>query len=289
MSSTQARSFAIGLMCLAIALFSIMSALAKSLGSTYSVIQIILFRSAFALIPVAFAIRHVGITNAVRINNLRFIILRTCTGLCAMLTFFYSLKVLPLAEVIALTFSAPLFTAIFGVVFLHEHVGWRRWSAIIIGFVGIIVMLRPGTAVFSLWSLLPLASAMFYSMSVITVRVLGRTETSATIVLYFTLMCICVAAAGAPFAWVSPTPQAWLTLALMGCAGGTVQLCSAAALKRAPVAVLAPFEYTSIVWTTILGFLIWNEWPRPEIWVGGLTVAGAAIYIAYRESRVNAA
>ena len=274
------------LSCTAVALFSVMSALAKGLGGTYATIQIILFRSAFALIPVAVAVHRIGLTSSLHVQRPGLIAVRAILGLLAMGTYFYSLTVLPLVEVIALTFAAPLFTSVFGIVFLGEHVGWRRWTAIFIGFAGVLVMLRPGSALFSPWSLLPLILAMFYSLSVITVRKLARTETSAAIVLYFSVICVTVAAVGTPFVWITPT---WTHLGLliaMGVAGGTIQLCAAAALRRAEVALLAPFEYTSMLWTTIIGYLIWRELPEPHIWLGATTVGISAVYIAYRESKV---
>jgi drug/metabolite transporter (DMT)-like permease len=283
----DSRLTAIAFACAAFALFAVMSALAKHLGESFTTLQIVFFRSAFALIPLLLVLHHFTTRQILRVQRPGLLALRCLMGLCAMLFFFAAVTVLPLAEVVALAFSAPIFTTILGRVLLKEQVGPHRWGAVIVGLAGVIVMLRPGTDLFTPWSLLPLASAVFYSLGVILVRTLSRTESAPTMVLYFSLFAATLTGLGVPIDWHTPTWTEFGLLVAMGFTGGVMQLCTANSLRRAEVTVLAPFEYTSLLWSALLGYLLWDEFPGNHVWVGAALVGGAALYIVFREARMR--
>ena len=148
--------------------------MAKHLGEAFATTQIIFFRSLFALIPLVFVLRGTRLLDILTVRRRGLMGLRALMGLFAMVFFFAAITVLPLAEVVALAFAAPIFTTLPGTLFLGEQVGIHRWSAVIVGMVGVVVMVRPGSELFTAWSLLPLASAVFYSFGVILVRTLSE-------------------------------------------------------------------------------------------------------------------
>lgn len=285
---SDSRLAAIGLACTAFALFAVMSALAKHLGEVYTTVQIVFFRSVFALLPLVVLAYGTGFREVLRVQRPWLLALRCLVGLIAMLLFFAAVTVLPLAEVVALAFAAPIFTTILGRLLLGEQVGPHRFGAVIIGLVGVVIMVRPGSALFSPWSLLPLGSALFYSLGVILVRTLSRTEAAPSMVLYFSLFAAAFTGVGVSIDWRPPSGIELALLVLLGLCGGVMQLCSIGALKRAEVTVLAPFEYTSLLWSTLLGYALWNEFPGNHVWSGAVLVCGSALYIVYREARVRA-
>jgi drug/metabolite transporter (DMT)-like permease len=160
-----------------------------------------------------------------------------------------------------------------------------------VGFVGVLIMIRPDpTNMASLGALLGIAGALGAAGAMITVREIGKTEPGPTIVFYFTLAGTLAGLASAPFGWVTPDPLTLAVLIGVGLFGGVGQLLLTQALKVAPVAAVAPFDYTQLIWATLLGFLIWGELPRPVTVAGALVVAGSGVYILYRETvRLRAA
>src|SRR5690606_6233798 len=206
----------------------------------------------------------------------------------SMLCFFYALTILPLADVTAINFTMPLFVTALSVPLLGETVGWRRWTAVAIGFSGILLMVRPGASILDPAILIAVASAFGYALAVICMRRLGSTERSATTTLYFTLACAVVGGIAAPFAWVPPTPTGWAALILVGLISGTGQLLMTAGYRFAPAAIVAPFDYVSMVWAVVLGFLIWGEVPTVGVLAGAALVIGSGLYILYREHRLMA-
>lgn len=286
-SSRRNTYVAIALATSSFALFAVMSALAKQLGDGFSTIQVVFFRSVFAFVPLAFILYGASLGSALKLNRPGLMFGRIVAGLCAMACFFAGVTKLPLAEAVALAFAAPIFTTLLGRFWLGERVGIHRWSAVVVGLVGVIIIVRPGSALFTPWSLLPLGSAMFYSIGVILVRRLSASDGPTTIVLYFTVAATLITGVATPWVWVAPVGNEWLLFAAMGMTGGIMQLCSANALKRAEVAVLAPFEYTSLLWSALFGYLFWSEIPGLHMWAGAILIASSALYIVYRESKLT--
>lgn len=283
----RATGRGIAFMLLSVALFSAMDGLIKWLGADYPTLQIVFFRSLFAFVPLGFFLARSGSLAALKTRSLPGHILRAMVGLSAMSIFFYAFSKMPLANVIAIAFAAPLFVTALSVPLLGERVGPRRWTAIAVGFLGVLIMVRPDTGVFEGVAWLALAGTVFYALAMIFVRRLSRTETSAAIVFYFTLACTLVSGAILPFVWVPPDALGWALLIAVGLIGGLAQLAVTSAFRLAEASVVAPFDYSAMLWTTMIGYVFWQELPGLHIWLGAAVVAGSGLYIAHREARLG--
>ena len=289
--------FGIILINLAILIFTSMDAIIKGVSETFPTGEIVFFRNLFAFGPiVAFMIWQGGFT--LRTRHLGGHLLRGLFGVSAMYCYFLSYKLLPLSDAIALGLSGPIFLTVLSIPFLGEHVGVRRWSACIVGFIGVLIMTRP-TMLFGaagVWqpeALVPLLGAVFYAFAMISIRKLTGTEGSGTIVFYFTLFATLAGLATAPLgavdpelAWVWPSPMEWLIVITIGLMGGSAQILLTIAYRSAPVSVVAPFDYMALVYGFILGFVFFAEIPDAYLIVGGATVVASGIYIVHRETVV---
>jgi drug/metabolite transporter (DMT)-like permease len=246
--------------------------------------EIIFFRNLFAFIPLIF---YVGLTRSARaLATTRPVghLVRAAIGIFGMICGFSALALLPLTEFTAITFAAPLFiTALSGPV-LGEKVGPHRWAAVVIGFVGVVIMMRPDPVhLVSLGALLALGQAFGTAGAMLAIRQLGGTEPGVTIVFYFTLAATAVGAAGLPFAWTTPGPELLTILVMTGVAGGVGQMLLTQAYRIGPAALVAPFDYATLLWTGLLGYLIWSETPSLHTVVGGLIVIASGLYVLHRE------
>jgi drug/metabolite transporter (DMT)-like permease len=273
-------------MLLAVLLFAVMDTLIKKLSPDFGTFQIIFFRSLFALVPIGAAVLWAGGRTALRTAQPAGHVLRSLVGLGAMFCFFMALRYMPLADVYAISFAAPLFLTALSVPLLGEPVGWRRWTAVLVGFVGVLVVIRPTGGVFSSIALLALTGAFFYALAMIQTRRLGRTEGSATIAFYFTLTCMAAGAIGMIPDWVTPDrPEQVAMLIGMGVVGGMAQLLLTNAFRLAPAAAVAPLEYTSLIWALLFGWAFFGEMPTGALLLGGPLIVGSGLYILHRETR----
>ncbi len=287
-SGRDDRTRGIALMVLAVGLFSIMDALVKWLGSDYSTAQLLFFRSVFAFIPLGFLIFRSGIGPALRIKDPLTHVLRAVSGVLALGSFFYAFANMPLADVIAISFAAPVLVTALSVPLLGERVGPRRWGAVLVGFVGVVVMLRPGAGLFDPLATIPLVGTVFFALAMVLVRKLSRSgETSASIVFTFTVTCALVSGVFLPFYWVTPGLLDLGLLIAVGLIGGLAQIIVTNAFRLADVAVVVPFEYTTMIWAVGLGFVIWGEVPGNHIWLGVAIVSASGLYILFRESALG--
>jgi len=273
----------IALLLTATVLFSVMTVLVKWFGAIYGTIAVFFCRAFFALIPVLPLMMRHGLTNAMRSARPGAHAFRCAVGVFGMALNFYALTVLPLADVVAIGFTVPMFSTALSIPLLGEKVGVRRWSAVVVGFLGVLLIVRPGFGGSSALTLIPLAGAMFNAVSLIWVRKLTATERSETIVFYFMLTSAVIGGALLPLHWSPPTVSDLALLVLMGLLGGIAQVMHTTAFRNAPVAVLAPFEYTAMLWAVIAGYLVWGN--LPTWWTGagtGLIVA-SGLYILHRE------
>ena len=276
-------------MLLAVALFAGMDAVIKHLSPTFPVMQIVFFRSLFAFLPIGLLLWREGGLAALRTNRPFEHAKRSIFGVMSLVCFVYAFGRMPLAEVVAIGFSAPLFITALSVPLLGEAVGWRRWSAVLVGFAGVLVMVRPGAGVFAPAALVALAAALFYAFAMIFIRSLGRSEGTGCIAFYFMLACLVVGAVFMPFQWVTPRAADWPALAALGLLGGFAQLFITAAFRLAPAALVAPFDYSSMIHVTILGYVFWGEVPDAPLFVGAAIVVASGIYILHRERARTAA
>ncbi|BBK41422.1 membrane protein [Allostella vacuolata] len=275
------------LMLAAVACFVVMDALIKWLSATYPTLQVVFFRSLFALVPIAVLIAQQGGIARLRTERPGLHALRCLVGFGSMLCFFHAFRVMPLADVIAIGFAAPLFVTALSVPLLKEKVGIRRWSAVVVGFAGVLIMVRPGVDIFEVGAGIALLGTVLYSLAMILMRDLGRTDSTAAITFYFTMSGTIVAGLAMPFSWVQPVGLDWALLILVGLIGGVAQLLMTQAFRLTPVAVIAPFDYTAMLWGTALGYMVWGEIPDALLWVGAAIVAASGLYIVYRETRLR--
>jgi drug/metabolite transporter (DMT)-like permease len=278
----------------AVLTFTVMDAVIKLVAQTYPTGEIIFFRNIFAFIPlIAFAYwRHgrVPLKTARPWGH----VLRGVFGVTSMFCFFLSYKLMPLSEAIALGLSGPIFITVLSVPILGEQVGWRRWSAVIVGFIGVLVMTRPGSSLFDINALVPLAAAVLYAAAMISIRKLGATEPPTTIVFHFTAFAALASLLTIPWgmadpgqAWAMPSGLVqWSILTVIGLLGGVAQIVMTMAYQRARAATVASFDYTALVYGFLLGAIFYSERPDVYLIVGGCIVVAAGIYIIHRETAV---
>jgi len=268
-------------------LFSAMDAMVKWLVADYPVHQIIFFRTAFALIPCAYFVWRAGGMATLRTKRPHIHLLRGAIGLAAMGCFFFAYSQMALADAKAILFSAPLFMTILAIPLLGERVGLYRWSAVLVGMAGVLIVLEPGADMLQIGALAAIGGAIFYALAVITVRQLSATESIASITFYFTLIGA-IASAGlvAVLGWVTPTPGDLAMLVAIGLIGGVGQYCMTRAFRLAEAAAIAPIDYTSMAWAILLGYLIWGDVPSLTVFAGIALVVASGLFILYREQRL---
>lgn len=273
---------ALGVLCLAV-----MDGLAKYAMAEAPVAQVIFVRSLFVLVFMAPMLKGRGLP-ALRTTRPIEHTVRVVLAVGAILCFFEALKRLPLATVIAIAFGAPLFMTALSVPLLKERVGIHRWSAVALGFVGVMVIVEPGGEAVSAIAALAVLSSLLFAANMVVLRRLTRTETDAALMFYLNAGVLLAMSAIAPFVW---TPLAWreiaaiaaMALALMG--GQTFMI---RAFRHAPVGAVAPFQYTELLWAALIGYVFWSELPPDNVWYGAVIVIAAGLYVIWRE-RVRAA
>jgi drug/metabolite transporter (DMT)-like permease len=284
--------FGIALINAAVVVFTVMDAVIKGVSESFPTGQLVFFRNLFAFGPILIFMLHQGQVQ-LRTRHAVGHLLRGLFGVSAMYCYFLSYKLLPLSEAIALGLSGPIFLTVLSIPFLGERVGLRRWSACIVGFLGVLVMTRPGAGVWQPEALVPLLAAVFYALAMISIRKLTATEASGTIVFYFTLFATLAGLATAPLgavdpelAWVWPAGGEWLVVLTIGLMGGCGQILITIAFRSAPVSVVAPFDYMALVYGFLLGWMVFTEVPDWYLIIGGVTVVASGVYIVHRETVV---
>lgn len=277
----------VGLGALAFALFTMMDALVKWLSTDYPVPQLVFTNALFALVPVLLVgLRQRGI-GRLRTRRLGLHVLRGLSGAGAALLAFYAYSQVPLADAYAMIFTTPLLITALSMPVLGEPVGWRRWSAVAVGFVGVLIMLRPGEAPIGLGTLAALAAACLSACGVLLVRKLGTTESTAGIALYSNLTIVAVMALLLPFGGVFPNAFDLGLMALAGLLGGSALLVLIAAYRSAPAALVAPFQYSQMVWAILIGFVVWGDVPEAAKLIGAAVVAASGLFVLYRETALG--
>lgn len=247
------------------------------------ILEILFFRSLFAFLPVLiFISRSRGWSNLRTARPLGHL-LRSSIGIAGSICAFFAVTYLPLTEAAGLSFTAPLFMTALSALILREAVGAHRWVAAALGFMGVLIITSPDLSDLNLRGVLwGLAGALGAAGAMICIRHIGRSERSSTIVFYFTLLGLIVGGASLPFAWKTPEPEVLLALVFAGILGGLGQLFLTGAIRRAPVGVIAPFEYAQLIWSGLISFLVWSVIPSWTAVLGSAVIAACGGYILMR-------
>lgn len=279
-----------------VAIFVAMSAMIKATGDTLPAGQIVFYRSAFAIVPILVWLAFRGeLRGAWKTDNLASHFWRGFVGVIAMGFGFYGLTQLPLPDTIAIGYAMPLIAVVFAAIFLGEVVRVYRWSAVLVGLSGVMIISWPRLSLLdggmssgeALGVIGVLLSAALGAIAMILVRKLVLTEKTHTIVLYFSLSAAVLALATLPFGWVMPDP---VTLALMagaGFCGGIAQIMLTESYRYADVSTIAPFDYTSILLGLVIGYALFGDVPTVSMLVGTSIVVGAGIFVILREHRLG--
>ena len=280
---------AIILISLSIAAFSGSDAIVKWVADDFHFTQIILVRSIVAVpITVILLMRSGGFGRLHEVNH-RIILMRVVFGTLSFITFIQALKVIPLAETVAVSFAGPLFITALSVPLLAEKVGPRRWAAVVVGFVGVLVILRPGAEVFQPAALWAVLSAALYALAAIATRKLAVAASTAAILVWVNSYVLVIMAAGVLVldTWVDP---GWLDMVLLfgfAIASTVGQYLGVEAFRRAAPSLLAPFDYTALIWAALLGFIIWHEIPTWSLVAGSVVLVLSGLYILHREATLS--
>jgi len=279
----RAVAAAILLMVAAVGLFTVMNTLVKLVGPDYHPFEAVFFRNIVAaLLVIPFVLASGGLGTLKTRRPLGHAA-RAVSGVLANVCFFAAYQRIALADGMAIAMAVPIFATLLAVPFLGEKVGWQRWLAILVGFVGVLIALNPEGAVRA-GSLFALGGTFFWATTMLFVRRLGTTESPYTIVFYYMLTGAVVATAVMPWVWVTPTMEVLLCYLGAGVVGGLAQIAMTCALKLAPASIVSPFEYTQIGWAVLFDLMLWGVTPSSTTLMGAAIVIATGLYIFRRET-----
>jgi drug/metabolite transporter (DMT)-like permease len=280
--STDNALAGVALMLAGIGLFSINDAIGKWLLVTYPVGELLLVRSVAALLLLAPFIYSAGRMAFTRAPRPALQIVRVVLSTLEVAMFFWSVSYLPLADTVTFYLAGPIYVTALSVVILGERVGWRRWIAVLVGFAGVLLALRPSAATFTLPALIALTGSIIFAFLMITTRQLRETQNTVLVAgqivgtLIFGLVL-------APFGWVTPSPLDFTLLTLFGVLSIVALACVTLSLKLAAASVVAPYQYTFIVWAVVLGYAVFGDLPDILTLSGAAIIIVAGLYIFWRE------
>ena len=271
------------LMCSAGFCFAVMDAAVKHLAAEYPVPQVIWGRYTFhfLLMLVFLGPRYRG--SLLRTSRLGTQLVRSMLLLGAKVCMFFALKYIPLAEASTIGFANPLIVTALSVPILAERVGGRRWTAVGVGFVGVLIVLRPGLGIMHWAAVLPLGMAFFYAVYQILTRLLAGKDNPRTILFYTALVGIVITSLGIPFFWTAPTMEAWSLMVAIGAIAGIGHFALIKAFELTPASVLAPFSYVSLIWVVLAGYIVFGDLPDAWTALGAVIIIGSGLYIVHRE------
>lgn len=249
-------------------------------------VETLFYRQLFSL-PVAMAALMIGPGLAsIRTRNFGLHASRTTIGMIGMALNFTGVILLPLAEATTIGFTVPIFATILSIVFLGERPGIHRWLAVLAGFLGVVVIINPGsghgdTAMLGIG--IAMTGAVVTAVVSLLLRQIGRSEAPTTTVFYFAALSLPPLIVAMFFYGQWHDPGTWAILLLMGVAGGIAQLFMTSSLRWGPVSLVLAMDYSTLLWSTLLGWLLWSNWPGSTTWVGAAIIAGSSLYIAWRE------
>jgi len=275
-------------MLAAVAAFSAMDAVLKLLAGHYPPMQVSAMRGASSLPFVVLSVAAFGQWRDLRPVRVSLHVARGVLALVMLGGFIYAIRVLSLADAYSIFFVAPLLVTAMAVPLLGESVDWRRWTAIGIGLAGVIVMLRPsGSSLSTLGIVGALLSAIAYALSAISVRVLTRTDTTVSMVFWFLVLLTVLAGLISAPSWVTIRQQDWIWITALGVAGSLAQHFITEAFRHAPASVIAPFEYTALLWGVAIDWAFWHVLPGSRVFLGGGVIIASGLYLIWREKQLR--
>ena len=281
----SARLAGIGLMLFAIFLFSFGDALGKYMVATYAVGQLLWLRASAALLVLSPLIwKHRA--DFVGMERPKLQLLRVALSTFEVAAFFLAVAYMPLADVITYWLACPIFVTALSAIVLRERVGWRRWSAILIGFLGVIIALRPSTQSFSGPAMIALAGSLCFSVLMLITRELRATPDVVMASLQF-VGSFLLGAAMSLFGWVTPSLSSLALFAVAGCISVSALLCANRSLKLAAASVVVPYQYSMIIWAVLFGLIVFGDAPSTATIVGAAIIIGAGLYIFLRERKLG--
>lgn len=269
-------------------LFTLMNVFAKLLAERHSVVEIAFYRNLVAVLPFLLMVFVLGRRDILVLRAKAGLVgLRSVLGAVSLMLTFGAFALMPMADATVLMFTSSLFIPILGMLFLKEWVGPWRWGAVLVGFAGVAVMAQPTGQGTLLGVALALGASLMHAVLQIILRYLGGFERPLTVTFYFFLIGTVVSAL--PMPWVAVTPRAEEIPLLLGVglAGAGAQWCLTVAFKNAQAAIVTVFNYSGIVWATLFGWLIWDEWPLPVVIAGATIVIASNVIMIWRESRLR--
>lgn len=263
--------------------FSGADAVVKWLSGNYTVFQAIFVGTFFAFIPVLVLVGATEGFRAIRPNRLGLVVLRGALVTAAALAVLLSFTYLPMTDGYALVFCSPLIVTALSPWLLGEAVGWRRWAAVAAGFAGVMIMLRPGFATLTVGHLFAFASAVLFALGLIVLRRIGHRESNAALLVGLLLTTQAMLLPLMPAVWVTPGLGDLALMALSGTLAGFAHIFLVLAFKAAPAPVVAPFQYSQMLWGVLFGLLLFGDRPTPYVLVGAAIVVACGLYILHRE------
>jgi drug/metabolite transporter (DMT)-like permease len=280
----------IAAMLIAVAVFAVMDAALKVLGQFYSPLQVTGLRGAASLPFLLAAIAWSKQWRELRPTRWSLLIARGLLAIGMLFLFIYSLRTLSLSSAYAVFLCGPLLVTALSVPLLREHVDSRRWIAIVIGLCGVVVMIRPAAGdMLSLGALAAFAAAACYALAAVMIRALSRTETTLSITFWFLLTVALVACLLAWPNWQPIAPRHWIWIATVGLTGAIGQYFVVEAFRQAPASVVAPFDYTALLWGAAMDWIVWRALPDTRMMSGGVIVVSTGLYLIYRERATRTA
>ncbi|WP_417685956.1 DMT family transporter [Roseibium sp.] len=277
----------LGIAFVGFAFYATHDAITKHLGANFSVFQIIFFAMLFAFVPMSVIMLADRKEDNFRPRHPWLVLARSGLSILALSCGFYAFTVLPLAEVYSLLFAAPLLITVFSIPILGEVVRLQRWAAVVVGLCGVLIVLRPGASELTLGHITALTSACASALASVIVRRIGSEERSAVLILYPMLLSMIAMGILLPGIY---RPMSLSDLALMaglGFLSVIAQFCIISGYRSAPAAVIAPMQYSQILWATVFGFFFFQESPDIYVGLGSAVIIGSGIFVVWRESRSN--
>jgi len=265
--------------------FSASSACSKWLVATYPVGEVLFTRSLVSLITCALFILPTTGIAVFRTGRLRHHVLRSFSQFVSQSCLIIAFSLMPLAGAVAINFSAPLFATLISIVLLKEKVGLARWTALLVGFIGVLIVTIPGAGPLQVGALFALTNAVLYGTVTAAVRGMTATESAATLTLYQLLLITGFFALVAPFGFIMPTWNHWGLIVFNGVANAVGQYWWTKSLHLGPASAIAPFFYLSLVWAAVVGYLVWGDVPTIGLLIGSAIVVASGLFLLWREAR----